>query len=153
MIDITAFWWFLLALGVIFFAWALSHIYDMGPAIKDAFRPAPSPSVPHHAPQAQPQPQAKAKASPAPSGEDDLKKIEGIGPKIEATLKAAGIRTFADLAAQTPESLQKILDDAGYARISNPETWHEQAALAAEGKWDALEALQSSLKGGRRHPA
>ncbi len=152
MFDITAFWWFLLALGVVFFSWALAHIYDMGPAIKEAFHPAPSPTIPHHTPKAAPKAQATSPSTSA-SSEDDLKKIEGIGPKIEATLKDAGINTFADLAAQTPEDLQKILDDAGYTRINNPETWHEQAALAAEGKWDELKDFQNSLRQGRRKPA
>ncbi len=149
MFDITTFWWFLLALGIVFFSWALAHIYDMGPAIKEAFHPAPSPTIAHHSPKAKAQ---AASASASSSAEDDLKKIEGIGPKIEATLKNAGINTFADLAAQTPEKLQKILDDAGYTRINNPETWHEQAALAAEGKWEELKDLQNSLHQGRRKP-
>ena len=33
---------------------------------------------------------------------DDLTRIEGIGPKINAELHNAGIHTFADLAAATP---------------------------------------------------
>ncbi len=149
--DMTAFWWFFGALALIFFFIALFHIYDMGPAIREAFHPAPSSTIPHHAPEAhEPEPAATA---PAPSEEDDLKKIEGIGPKIEAALKAVGIRTFADLAAKSPAELQVILDEAGFARISNPETWAEQAALAAKGEWDKLAALQESLKGGRRVPA
>ena len=143
--DMTAFWWFFGALAVIFFFIALFNIYDMGPAIREAFHPAPSPTIPHHAPETH-----KPKPAAAPAAEDDLKKIEGIGPKIEAALKAAGIRTFADLAAKSAEELQAILDEAGFARISNPETWAEQAALAAQGKWDKLAALQDSLKGGRR---
>jgi predicted flap endonuclease-1-like 5' DNA nuclease len=88
-------------------------------------------------------------AFPAPSKPDDLRKIEGIGPKIQATLEAAGIETFAQLAAHKPEDLKQILVDGGI-RIGYPDTWPEQAALAAAGKWDKLEDLQNSLKGGRR---
>jgi large subunit ribosomal protein L21 len=29
-----------------------------------------------------------------------------------------------------------------------PDTWPQQARLAAEGKWDELEALQGTLSGG-----
>ncbi len=82
--------------------------------------------------------------------EDDLKVIEGIGPKLEQVLKAAGIKTYRDLAAKSVEELQAVLDAAGIARISNPETWPEQAQLAAAGQWEALRQLQDTLKGGRR---
>ncbi len=85
-----------------------------------------------------------------PAGEDDLKRIEGIGPVMERVLNEAGITTFADLAARTPAELRAILDAAGVRRITNPETWPEQAKLAAEGRWEELAALQSTLKGGRR---
>jgi len=54
--------------------------------------------------------------------EDDLKVIEGIGSALERVLKEAGIRTYKDLAEKTPEELQAILDAAGVARISNPQT-------------------------------
>ncbi len=93
-------------------------------------------------------------SSPTPPqkkrAEDDLQVIEGIGPVLERVLKEAGIRTYRDLAEKTPEELQAILDAAGIARISNPQTWAEQARLAAEGRWDALKALQATLKGGVR---
>lgn len=84
--------------------------------------------------------------------EDDLKKIEGIGPKMEAVLKQAGITTFARLAETSVEELQRILDEAGVARITNPQTWPEQARLAAVGDWEGLEKLQNELKGGLRRP-
>ena len=80
---------------------------------------------------------------------DDLKKIEGIGPKIASVLPEAGITTFAKLAAMESTQIKYVLQAAG-VRIGYPETWPEQAALAAAGKWDELEALQSTLKGGRR---
>ena len=89
------------------------------------------------------------KAEPAPVKSDDLRKIEGIGPKIHATLQAAGIETFAQLAAYNPADLKQILVDAGI-RIGYPETWPQQAALAAAGAWDELEAFQATLKGGRK---
>lgn len=82
---------------------------------------------------------------------DDLKRIEGIGPQIELYLKGAGITTFSSLAQKTPAELaQIILDAGGNPNRNNPETWAEQAALAAENRWDDLAALQGELKGGRR---
>jgi large subunit ribosomal protein L27 len=93
------------------------------------------------APVAEKKPAAKA---------DDLKKIEGIGPKIESLLHDAGIVTFEDLAASSADTVKEILTAAGprYA-IHDPETWGKQAALAAEGKWDELKAWQDEMSGGK----
>lgn len=81
---------------------------------------------------------------------DDLKRIEGIGPKISSILQAAGIATFAQLAQADVGRLRDILSQAGITQISDPTTWPEQARLAAAGDWAGLEALQAKLKGGRR---
>ncbi len=88
-----------------------------------------------------------AQTEPAPS--DDLKVIEGIGPKIAAILQSHGITTFAQLAATDVEQLREIMLAANL-RIADPSTWPQQAALAAAGKWDELQTLQDSLRGGRR---
>lgn len=87
------------------------------------------------------------KAEPSPP--DDLKRIAGIGPKISSALRAAGITTYAQLAATEVGRLEGIIREAGI-RIGFPETWPEQASLVAGGKWEEFEALQSELKGGRR---
>ncbi|SFP43801.1 large subunit ribosomal protein L27 [Pseudarcicella hirudinis] len=81
---------------------------------------------------------------------DDLKIVEGIGPKIEELFHNAGIRTFAELAATSVEKMQEILDAAGsrYA-VHNPSTWGKQAELAAAGKWDELKAWQDELNAGK----
>jgi predicted flap endonuclease-1-like 5' DNA nuclease len=88
--------------------------------------------------------------APAPVVPDDLKIVEGIGPKIEGILHAAGIKTFAQLAAAEVSQLEKIVREDAGIRIAFPDTWPEQAKLAAAGLWDALEKLQDDLKGGRR---
>jgi predicted flap endonuclease-1-like 5' DNA nuclease len=80
---------------------------------------------------------------------DELRRIEGIGPKIAALLQDQGIRTFALLAGTERGRLRQILREAGLPFV-DPETWPEQAALAAQGKWEELEALQGELKRGRR---
>ncbi len=80
---------------------------------------------------------------------DDLKKIEGIGPKISEVFYNAGIKTFAQMAASTEEELKDILVAAGSQFASkNPGTWIQQAQLAADGKWDELKELQDKLMGG-----
>lgn len=87
---------------------------------------------------------------PEPVVPDNLRKIEGIGPKISRILNEAGIATFAQLAAATLPQLQKIVHEDAGIHIARPDTWSEQAQLAADGKWDELEVLQDDLKGGRR---
>jgi predicted flap endonuclease-1-like 5' DNA nuclease len=88
--------------------------------------------------------------APTPGLADDLKIIEGVGPKIAGILNEAGISTFAQMAQKTGEELRKILDEGGIGTIADPTTWPEQAALAAEGKMEALKELQDRLQGGRK---
>lgn len=85
----------------------------------------------------------------APLDPDPLKRIEGIGPKVAGLLEQAGILTFAQLAKTDVERLRAILDDAGL-RFMKPDSWPQQAALAADEDWDGLAKLQDELKGGRR---
>ncbi len=90
------------------------------------------------------------KASKKTAEGDDLKIIEGIGPKIADLLINEGIVSFADLAATPAARVQEILDAAGskYA-MHDPTTWAEQAELARDGKWDELKELQDKLNAGR----
>ncbi len=82
--------------------------------------------------------------------EDDLKKLEGIGPKVEQTLKAAGIKTFQQLSSAQVDDLQRILDEGeGNFMGNSPESWPQQAKLAYEGRWDELKDLQDRLDGGK----
>jgi len=89
---------------------------------------------------------------PQAEAADDLKRIEGIGPRIAEVLQEAGITTFARLAEMDAGQIEAVLAEADprLARLARPGTWAEQATLAAEGQWDVLEALQGDLKGGRR---
>jgi len=81
---------------------------------------------------------------------DDLKKVEGIGPKIAGLLNDAGIVTFADLAKAPIKTLKKVLTDAGNRfKMHDPKTWAAQAELAAKGEWDKLKTWQGELKGGK----
>jgi large subunit ribosomal protein L15 len=94
--------------------------------------------------------EAPAKKAASKAKGDDLKKIEGIGPKIAELLISGGIDTFAKLSVTEVDKIQAILDDAGSNFAThNPTTWPEQAALALAGKWDELKELQDKLNGGR----
>ena len=84
----------------------------------------------------------------APAKMDDLTIIEGIGPKIAGILKQAGISTFAQLASTEAPVLDKLLKENGL-QFTKPQSWAEQARLAAEGKMDELKALQDKLVAGR----
>lgn len=119
---------------------------DLTPAPEAA---APEAAAPEAAAPETAAPEVAARAA-APVTEDDLKRIEGIGPVIAGLLRENGIFTFRQLADTPTERLTALLTEARLNRLSDPATWPEQARLAAEGQWDALEQLQASLKGGRR---
>ena len=96
-------------------------------------------------------PIVEAETEPPAIEADDLSKVEGIGPKINEVLQAAGITTFAQLAEKKPEDIKAILEGAeGNFAAHDPATWPEQAQFAAEGKWDELKKWQDELDGGRK---
>ena len=91
---------------------------------------------------------AKPKAAKKKSEADDLKKIEGIGPKIAEVLGEAGVTTFAQVAKMDRDAIKAILDTVSTLKSKEPKTWPQQAELAAAGKWDELKTLQDKLMGG-----
>lgn len=97
-------------------------------------------------------PQSGAPPTPTettPPVPDDLPCILGIGPKTASLLNTVGITTFTQLADTHIERLEEILGEAGF-RIVDPQTWPDQARLAAAGQWDALARYQDAI---RRHRA
>ena len=81
---------------------------------------------------------------------NDLKVIEGVGPKIEELLKNAGMTTWKKLSESKVEDIQKVLDAAGSRyKLANPGTWAKQAKMAADGDWQSLKAYQDELDGGK----
>jgi len=93
---------------------------------------------------AKPKKEAPAKATA--TTKDDLKKIEGIGPKIASTLNESGINTYADLAKAKPADIAEMIKDVRGNHVTD--TWPQQAQLAADGKWEELKELQDRLDGG-----
>ena len=81
--------------------------------------------------------------------DDDLTRIEGIGPKMSAALKAAGVNTFAALAASDEDTLRAAVRAAGMRLAPSIPTWPQQAQYAAQGDWDGLQAFQDQLVAGR----
>ena len=95
-------------------------------------------------------PKAKASSKAKSAKAENLKVVEGIGPKIELLLQGAGINNLATLATTTAEQLKGILHNAGdHYRIHDPSTWPEQARLAADGDLKKLKEYQEFLSGGK----
>ncbi|MFH6602426.1 30S ribosomal protein S2 [Maribacter algicola] len=89
---------------------------------------------------------SKAKAD---KGDDDLTKIEGVGPKAAEALINAGLDTFEKVSKAEPYAIKEILTEAS-SRMAHldPTSWPKQAKMAADGKWDELKEWQDQVKGG-----
>jgi predicted flap endonuclease-1-like 5' DNA nuclease len=84
--------------------------------------------------------------------ENDLKIIDGIGPKIEVLFKTSGIITWKLLSETSVNRLKEVLSKAGERyQIHDPATWPRQSKLAYEGKWEELKNWQKQLDGGREN--
>lgn len=82
--------------------------------------------------------------------EDDLKIVEGIGPKIEELFHNAGIKTWKALSELSVEKCRAILDAGGeHYQIHDPGTWPKQCELAYQGKWAELKKWQDELDAGK----
>jgi predicted flap endonuclease-1-like 5' DNA nuclease len=144
--------------GVFLFVWVLYWLWarlsaekEAAPIEIEAQPPEPAAETPAVEAEAE-EIELETKAPEPPVEPDDLKRIEGIGPKLSSVLQEAGIMTYAQLAAATPDELEQILEaaDPRLLRLADPAAWSEQAALAATGEWEALDALKGTLKRGRR---
>jgi predicted flap endonuclease-1-like 5' DNA nuclease len=98
------------------------------------------------APKAEKKPKAEA---PKPVVPDDLKVVEGIGPKMEKALHAAGILTYKQLAAASVETIQAAIIAGGLRFAPSAPTWARQAEYAAKGDFDGMKAYQDTLTAGR----
>jgi large subunit ribosomal protein L27 len=116
---------------------------------------APAPVAPKAAPApkkpAEPKAEKPAKAKAAASGEkDNLTRIEGIGPKVQAALNDAGVTTFAQLAKLSGEELTQIVKvDHNVRIVGDAATWPKQAQYLVDGDEEGLKAYQDRLVGGR----
>jgi large subunit ribosomal protein L21 len=71
----------------------------------------------------------KAKTTDAaPAGADDLKELSGVGPALEKKLHAAGVTTFAQVAAWTPEDVADMDEKLSFKGRIEREGWIAQAA-------------------------
>ncbi|NRB32302.1 MAG: hypothetical protein HRU27_17060 [Rhizobiaceae bacterium] len=77
------------------------------------------------APKAAPKSPAAAKSS----GDDDLKRIKGIGPTLEKKLKSQGITKFAQIAKWTEADREKFSELLSFKGRIEREEWVQQAQV------------------------
>jgi len=82
--------------------------------------------------------------------QDDLKIVEGIGPKIEGLFHNFDITTWKALSEASVDKCQEVLKSGGERyRIHDPASWPMQAKMAYEGKWNDLVKWQDEHKAGK----
>lgn len=82
--------------------------------------------------------------------ENDLKIVEGIGPKIEGLFHNFGIKTWKDLSEISTVKCQEVLNSGGDRyRIHDPASWPMQAKMAYKGQWAELAKWQIKHKSGK----
>lgn len=82
--------------------------------------------------------------------QDDLKIVEGIGPKIEGLFHNFGIKTWKALSEAPQSKCQEVLNSGGERyRIHDPGSWPLQAKMAYKGEWKKLAKWQDEHKGGK----
>lgn len=81
---------------------------------------------------------------------DDLKVVEGIGPKISEMFYTAGINTWKELSETAVARCQEILDGGGERyKVHDPASWPMQAKMCYEGKWAELSKWQDEHDHGK----
>jgi predicted flap endonuclease-1-like 5' DNA nuclease len=83
------------------------------------------------------------------TGADNLQRIEGIGPKIDAALRSAGITTFVRLESATLDQLRDALASSGLTFAPSLVTWSRQAAFLVSGDEPGFAAYTERLVAGR----
>jgi predicted flap endonuclease-1-like 5' DNA nuclease len=87
-----------------------------------------------------------ASTTAAAAGRDDLKRIKGIGPKVERLLHGLGVTTFAEIAAWDDADVDRIDAQLGsFAGRIRRDDWRAQAALLAAEDTAAYESKFGKL--------
>lgn len=91
--------------------------------------------------------QEVAQAEPASAhSADDLSKIKGLGPKLQALLPGLGLTTYAQIAALTDADLDALDAKLGaFAGRPRRDNWVEQAKLLSGGNTATYEAKFGKL--------
>ncbi|NCU12465.1 MAG: hypothetical protein GXC70_10000 [Sphingomonadaceae bacterium] len=90
---------------------------------------------------AAPEPEPAPEPAPAASNADDLSRIKGLGPKLQALLPTLGITTYAQIAALTEADLAELDGKLGaFAGRPAKDNWVDQARFLAAGDTAGFEA-------------
>ena len=82
--------------------------------------------------------------------QDDLKIVEGIGPKIEGLFHNFNIKTWKALSETSVAKCQEVLESGGKRyQMHDPASWPMQAKMAYKGDWKKLAKWQDEHKGGK----
>ena len=82
--------------------------------------------------------------------ENDLKLVEGIGPKIESLFHNFDIKTWQALSDVSVAKCQEVLDSGGDRfKVHDPASWPMQARMAYEGRWKDLARWQDEHNHGK----
>lgn len=109
---------------------------EPAPAPEPEITPAPEPVYEPVAP-----PPPAAPPPMAAANGDDLSRIKGLGPKLQALLPTLGITTFAQIAAMSEADLAALDSKLGpFAGRPAKDNWVEQAKFLAAGDVSAFES-------------
>ena len=86
------------------------------------------------APALMPEDFRRPRAMAKPKAVDDLKKIGGVGPKLEKVLNGLGVWTYAQIAAWAPEEIAWVDDYLAFKGRIERDGWIEQARALAAGE-------------------
>ncbi|HTN13741.1 MAG TPA: hypothetical protein VL094_02925 [Sphingomonadaceae bacterium] len=90
---------------------------------------------------------AEPEASPSPSrASDDLKRIKGVGPKLEKLLHSLGVTSFAEIAGWSEADIDGIDAQLGtFAGRIRRDNWPEQAKFLSAGDEAGFKAKFGAL--------
>lgn len=113
-----------------------------------AQEPATAKSAPDDATAAS---EPKSKAAPA-EAKDDLKRISGLGPKIETKLNGLGVTTLAEIAGWSAEEAARVDAELGLDGRVTRDDWVGQAKTLTSGAQELPPVgTQARKTGGRKN--
>jgi len=114
-------------------AGSVSAVAVAAAEVKKPAKKAPAKKAEAPAKAEAPKKAAKAEKAPAAAAGDDLKQLSGVGPALEKKLHAAGVTTFAQVAAWTEADVAAMDEQLSFKGRIEREGWIAQAAELAKG--------------------
>jgi large subunit ribosomal protein L21 len=108
----------------------IGEILTGGAKPKPAAKPAPGEKSTAETPAAKP----AAEAESSPAIVDDIKLISGVGPALEKKLNGLGITSLKQIAAFSPEEIERVDGELSFKGRIDREEWVTQAKYLLEGK-------------------